>query len=1275
MEQKSQSNPMWVFHQKLKALSHALSLWSRQQYGKIVQKTKEYEQKVKDAELIWAQTNNDADRISLNELKAQYVRHLKVEQDVLQQKTQLQWFKEGDANSRYFHSLIRGRRRKLYIHKIKNEEETHLCQSSRTLFSMNPTSAAGPDGMNGKFYQACWEVIKEDLLKVVLAFFRGSPMPRYMTNACLVLLPKVEFPNSLTEFRPISLRNFINKIISKVIFSRLGPILPKIISANQSGFVKGRNISENIMFAQEIVHGIKKPTMGSNMVIKLDMAKAYDRVSWSFTYIMLRRMGFSEMIVDMIWRTMSNNWYSVIVNGTRYLFHGFYMEKRGPQINRLSFAVDIIIFTSGRRTSLRKIMWILSNYESTSGQLINRHKSHFMTAPCAMPSAVRRIQRETGFSGKDSPLTYLGCPLYIGRSRIMHFNGLISKVLGRIKGWHGKMLSDGGRATLIKYVLQSLPIHLLSAVSPPKTVMKQIERLTANFFWGMDKDKHKYHWASWFKLSFPPNEGGVGFRTIQDSCKAMKFKQWWQFRTANSLWSSFLKAKYCQTSNPISKKWDSGQSQAWKRMMFNKKEAKKVIQWRLHNGKCSFWWDNWLGSMPIAFSRTEGGRPGNTSVSNFWNEGRWDLQKLNGTAPAHKISEIMQTAIYYNPDLPDKPIWTPTIRGKFTCTSAWDLIRKKKPPSFTNRRIWCVCCSMHALETVEHLFSSGNFARIIWKKYGGHVGIQTENLPLRLLLMKWWMMKACNFVQKLILDTLPIIICWNLWKNRCSAKYGAKNTSLTTVLYSINSDINLLLRSNFPVIQWPFNWRELYSFIENIQHHTTIIQVKWTKPDKGFVKINSDGSAMTNPGKIGGGVIIRDQQGHFIHAMTFPLGEGTNNYAETEAARIGVQWCLDNGIPRVHLEADFALLVRWLTEDNDSPWVLKQKISHLRLLCSQFEGFKASHVYREANCPADSLLKLSQDLNTLTNFTTASSLPPHIRGQVLHDQLGTPAFRHKKTNMLIVPFPYEPYIPLWLFQGVVLAHVLILLKQQHRSSIDHKGKESSQYPRPHHLSSQRTDAGHREKQNPQGIELTLHYAFFLALAFCTLSLACVTQLIWFLGVVLALLVFILLEPYQLTHQHQPLRHITTQRQQKMQKAAVLPEGYLIPLYCFTLQPQPKQPYQPNCFHHCCRNPNACSNAFSTQFQFHNMSNTYKADCSPHKNLEIELPFTNMFVNFCKFSEQIWTVYVPKLIWDAFSTFSAQSTTVSNMLLHAVFEAATLTVLGHNAAAASTTGKH
>lgn len=73
-----------------------------------------------------------------------------------------------------------------------------------------------------------------------------------MANACLVLLPKHDFPNPLTEFRSINLSNFINKIISKVICTRLAPILPKIISPNKSRFVKGRSITKNIMLVERL---------------------------------------------------------------------------------------------------------------------------------------------------------------------------------------------------------------------------------------------------------------------------------------------------------------------------------------------------------------------------------------------------------------------------------------------------------------------------------------------------------------------------------------------------------------------------------------------------------------------------------------------------------------------------------------------------------------------------------------------------------------------------------------------------------------------------------------------------------------------------------------------------------------------------------------------------------------------------------------------------------------------------------------------------------------
>lgn len=80
------------------------------------------------------------------------------------------------------------------------------------------------------------------------------------------------------------------------------------------------------MLSQEIIHHIKKPNVDNNVVIKLDITKAYDRVSWSFTYLVLRKSGFDELLIDMVWIIMANNWYSVIISGSRL---GFFHSTRG----------------------------------------------------------------------------------------------------------------------------------------------------------------------------------------------------------------------------------------------------------------------------------------------------------------------------------------------------------------------------------------------------------------------------------------------------------------------------------------------------------------------------------------------------------------------------------------------------------------------------------------------------------------------------------------------------------------------------------------------------------------------------------------------------------------------------------------------------------------------------------------------------------------------------------------------------------------------------------
>lgn len=91
----------------------------------------------------------------------------------------------------------------------------------------------------------------------------------------------------------------------------------------------------------------------------------------------------------------------------------------------------------------------------------------------------------------------------------------------------------------------------------------------------------------------------------------------------------------------------------------------------------------------------------------------------------------------------------------------------------------------------------------------------------------------------------------NLWKNICSAKYGGKSSSVARVLFSSNSDVSAMLRTCFPHITWPFNWNELKPIVEQIKNHTSVIQVIWQRPETNFVKVNSDGSALSNPGRIG----------------------------------------------------------------------------------------------------------------------------------------------------------------------------------------------------------------------------------------------------------------------------------------------------------------------------------------------------------------------------------------------------------------------------------------
>lgn len=168
------------------------------------------------------------------------------------------------------------------ISKADNDRMTRLLlkdEVKQVIVAPNGNSVAGLVGFSRLFFQKTWDIIRDDLTKMVQAFFCGHKLPRFVTYTNLVLLPKKEFSKTCSNLRLISLSCFVNKIISRILHERMVEVLSKIISPDQSGFVKGRNIVENVFLAQEIIRDINKRKKHVNVVVKLDMAKAYDRVS------------------------------------------------------------------------------------------------------------------------------------------------------------------------------------------------------------------------------------------------------------------------------------------------------------------------------------------------------------------------------------------------------------------------------------------------------------------------------------------------------------------------------------------------------------------------------------------------------------------------------------------------------------------------------------------------------------------------------------------------------------------------------------------------------------------------------------------------------------------------------------------------------------------------------------------------------------------------------------------------------------------------------------
>jgi hypothetical protein len=306
-------------------------------------------------------------------------------------------------------------------HTIANDDNLLLTRPftkeefREAVFSMHPDKCPGPDGYNPGFYQHFWSLCSDDIFKDCCYWLDSGQFPATLSTTNIALIPKGNTQKSMKDWRPIALCNVLYKIDAKVLANRLKEVLPKCVSHYQSAFVPDRSILDNAMVAIEVVHHMRTKTRGKagSVALKLDISKAYDRMSWEYLRAVLIRMGFNDKWVHWMSMCVESVDYSVLVNGEKvghvipgrglrqgdplspYLFilcaeglssligraeasgdlTGTAICRGAPRVTHLLFADDCFLFFKACDRQAQTMKNILRLYEEASGQAISLPKS------------------------------------------------------------------------------------------------------------------------------------------------------------------------------------------------------------------------------------------------------------------------------------------------------------------------------------------------------------------------------------------------------------------------------------------------------------------------------------------------------------------------------------------------------------------------------------------------------------------------------------------------------------------------------------------------------------------------------------------------------------------------------------------------------------------------------------------------------------------------------------------------------------------------------------
>ncbi|GKA13692.1 RNA-directed DNA polymerase, eukaryota, partial [Tanacetum coccineum] len=419
----------------------------------------------------------------------------------------------------------------------------------RAVWECGENKSPGPDGFSFEFFRRYWNFIGPDFCLAVESFFISGLLPRGCNASFIALIPKVSDAKFVLDFRPISLIGSVYKVITKILANRLAMVILDIVLDTQSAFVAKRSILDGPFILNEILAWCKRKNKQA-LFFKVDFAKAYDSVRWDYLLDVLLAFGFGPNWCKWIRGIFSSASASILVNGSptsefpffcglkqgdplapflfilimeslhisvskavnEGIFKGLSIHDSDP-ISHLFYADDAVFIGEWSEDNLVNIVRILDCFFLASGLKINIQKSQILGVGVPRDIVIHSAS-SIGCDVLQTPFRYLGVSVGDRMTRYSAWDSSIQKIKSRLSKWKSKTLSVGGRLTLLKSVLGSVPLYTMSLYKAPKGILHEMESIRSNFFKGGDQSDRKITWVAWDKVLSSKKKGGLGVSSL-----------------------------------------------------------------------------------------------------------------------------------------------------------------------------------------------------------------------------------------------------------------------------------------------------------------------------------------------------------------------------------------------------------------------------------------------------------------------------------------------------------------------------------------------------------------------------------------------------------------------------------------------------------------------------------------------------------------------------------------------------------------------------------------